>query len=314
MRKWRTTLLGLIAVLGATMTGCWQETKPPENASPSFRGVTVKVGAIDEAGLLAGVTAHGGEWKASREGAIAIREQPVTLGTATEVDVLLFPGDRLGDLIDADLLAAIPNEAVMPPAREATVPGEPSRSEETAGETKPAEDPYDFMGVAAPYRDQVTRYGNERMALPYGGSALVLVYRRDAFEREANRTAAADKGIKLESPKTWDQLDALAQILPGPRLGRRRAGRPRHLPRAGRRRRGARQRDVPGPVRQPGSASGPVLLPVRLRQDGPADRRGPLRRGPGRIDRTEGRRPAEGGDVRRRGGRVRHSGPGRSRC
>ena len=194
MRKWRTTLLGLIAVLGATMTGCWQETKPPENASPSFRGVTVKVGALDEAGLLAGVTAHGGEWKASREGAIAIREQPVTLGTATEVDILLFPGDRLGDLIDADLLAAIPNEAVMPPAREATVPGEPSRSAETAGETKPAEDPYDFMGVAAPYRDQVTRYGNERMALPYGGSALVLVYRRDAFEREANRTRPPTRG------------------------------------------------------------------------------------------------------------------------
>ncbi|HWE40699.1 MAG TPA: extracellular solute-binding protein, partial [Isosphaeraceae bacterium] len=215
MRKWRTTLLGLIAVLGATMTGCWQETKPPENASPSFRGVTVKVGALDEASLLAGVTAHGGEWKASREGAIAIREQPVTLGTATEVDVLLFPGDRLGDLIDADLQAAIPNEAVMPPVREATVPGEPSRSAETAGEAKPAEDPYDFMGVAAPYRDQVTRYGNERMALPYGGSALVLVYRRDAFEREANRTAAADKGIKLEPPKTWGQLDALAQFFQG---------------------------------------------------------------------------------------------------
>ncbi len=53
------------------------------------------------------------------------------------------------------------------------------------------------------------------MALPYGGSALVLVYRRDALEREANRTAAAEKGLRLEPPKTWDQLDALARFFQG---------------------------------------------------------------------------------------------------
>jgi multiple sugar transport system substrate-binding protein len=215
MRKWRKTLLGLMAVLGATMSGCWPGATPPATAPPSYRGLTLKVGALDDAGLLAGVTANRGEWVASRGGEITIREQPVTLESAGAVDVLLFPGDQLGGLIDADLLAAIPNEAVMPPARDETIAGEPARSASTDSETKAAEDSFEFIGVAAPFREQVTRYGNEHMALPYGGSALVLVYRRDAFEREANRTAASNKGIKLEPPKTWGQLDALARFFQG---------------------------------------------------------------------------------------------------
>lgn len=215
MRKWRTSPVGPLAILVAAMPGCWQEPAPPEDAPPSYRGIALKVGAVEDPGLLAGVTAHQGEWKASRGGDLTIVEKPVEPSSAGELDVLLFPGDRLGDLVDADLLAAIPNAAVMPAPRDAAIGGEPSRSSESAGDSKAAEDAFDFMGVAAPYRDQVTRYGNERMALPYGGSALVLVYRRDAFEREANRAAANREKIKLEPPKTWGQLDALARFFQG---------------------------------------------------------------------------------------------------
>ncbi len=213
MRKWRKSLFGSLAGLGVVLSGCWQEPKPPEKAAPSFRGITLRVGAIDEPGLLTGVIAQRGEWMASRGGEIVVVEKPVALDSAGEIDVLVFPGDRVGDLVDSDRLAAIPNESVMPPAPEARLGGEPPRS---TGETPEATtDPYDFMGIATPYRDHVTRYGNERMALPYGGSALVLVYHRDAFEREANRTAAAGQGIKLEAPKTWGQLDALARFFQG---------------------------------------------------------------------------------------------------
>src|SRR5262249_47400871 len=136
-----------------------------------------------------------------------------SLESAGEVDVLLFPGDRLGDLIDAGRLAAIPNEAVMPPAPAESLGGGPSSS--SADASKPANDPFDFMDIATPYPDHGPRHGNERMALPYGGSALVLVYRRDALERETNRTAAGEKGLKLEPPKTWGQLDALARFFQG---------------------------------------------------------------------------------------------------
>jgi multiple sugar transport system substrate-binding protein len=212
MRKWRRSLLGLLAGLGTFVPGCWQDP-PPESAPPSYRGITLTVGALDEPGLLAGVTAHRGEWVASRGGEIAVRPRPVALESVREVDVLLFPGDLIGDLIDADLLAAIPGEAVRPPARDAKPGGEPTRSTDAA--TKTVHDPFEFFGIAPPYRDQVTRYGNERMALPYGASALVLVYRRDAFERKANDDAAKEKGLKLGPPRTWGELDALARFFQG---------------------------------------------------------------------------------------------------
>ena len=53
------------------------------------------------------------------------------------------------------------------------------------------------------------------MALPLGGSALVLVYRRDAMGRQPNVEAAGKAGIKLEPPTTWTQLDALAKFFSG---------------------------------------------------------------------------------------------------
>ena len=61
----------------------------------------------------------------------------------------------------------------------------------------------------------MTKYGSDRLALPLGGSALVLVYRRDAFSRQANIDAARAAGIKLEPPATWTQLDALAKFFQG---------------------------------------------------------------------------------------------------
>ncbi|HZW31631.1 MAG TPA: extracellular solute-binding protein, partial [Isosphaeraceae bacterium] len=213
-RKWCVSLFAAILGAGAALlSGCWQEPKEPITAVPSFQGLVVKVGALDDAALLAGVTAQRGEWVASRGGELSIRQQPLALESLGEVDVLLFPAHRLGDLVDAGALATIPNEAVLPPA--------PKDSEEAGGQPDPAgtaperEDTYRYMDIARAYRDQVTRAGSDRVALPLGGSALVLVYRRDAFERAANQAAARDKGLKLELPATWEQLDALARFFQG---------------------------------------------------------------------------------------------------
>ncbi|MBV8316914.1 MAG: extracellular solute-binding protein, partial [Planctomycetaceae bacterium] len=72
-----------------------------------------------------------------------------------------------------------------------------------------------FADVVPAYRDQVARYGSERFALPLGGSALVLVYRRVAFERTANREAAGAEDLAWEPPATWDRFDALARFFQG---------------------------------------------------------------------------------------------------
>ena len=72
------------------------------------------------------------------------------------------------------------------------------------------------MDIAPAFREDVSKYGPERVALPCGGSALVLVYRRDAFESDRNREAAQQAGLSLEQPPaTWPQLDALARFFQG---------------------------------------------------------------------------------------------------
>ena len=71
------------------------------------------------------------------------------------------------------------------------------------------------MDFVPAFREQVSRYGEDRFALPCGASALVLAYRRDAFENEANRAAARAAGLELKPPRTWSELDALARFFDG---------------------------------------------------------------------------------------------------
>ena len=136
---------------------------------------------------------------------------------ATEgVDLVLFRGDRSGDLVDLGALAVLPETLVSPPASR-DVGGETEPEPEPGPDGTKAEeaDPLRFAEVVPAFRDQVSKYGNDRMALPYGGSALVLVYDRAAFEREENRAAAENAKLALELPKTWEQFDALARFFQG---------------------------------------------------------------------------------------------------
>jgi multiple sugar transport system substrate-binding protein len=169
---------------------------------------------MDDAAILGGVTPLCGEWKASRQGDIAIRDEPITLESVPEVDIVLFPAQRLGDLVDAGVLAPIPNAALMPPKPAETETADQDRQPDRREAV--LDDTFQYMDIAPAFREQVSRYGPERVALPCGGSALVLVYRRDAFERVPNREAARLAGLVLEQPPaTWAQLDALAKFFQG---------------------------------------------------------------------------------------------------
>jgi multiple sugar transport system substrate-binding protein len=77
------------------------------------------------------------------------------------------------------------------------------------------EDSFQFSGLIPEIRDRVIRYGGEVVAMPLGTSALVLAYRRDAFERPENLEAAKAAGLALEPPETYEQLDALARFFHG---------------------------------------------------------------------------------------------------
>jgi multiple sugar transport system substrate-binding protein len=202
----------LIPAAATVLAGCWGEPTSPVSKPTSFTGISLKVGAIDDRSVLSGVTLLRGEWEASRGGAITVVDEPVSVESASTVDVVIFPGQRLGDLVDADALAVIPNSAVMPPKPVESVAGERSPADADAAKER-ASDAFQYMDFVPAFRDEVSRYGEDRLGLPAGGSALVLVYRRDAFENESNRAAASKAGLELEPPKTWDQLDALAKFL-----------------------------------------------------------------------------------------------------
>ena len=191
--------------------GCWGESQPQKPAGPSFAGVSLKVAALDDPAILTGVSVLRGEWEASRGGKIAVIENQVEAESPPAADVVIFSGQRLGDLVDAQALAVIPNDAVIPPKPKATDSGERAEPEPDAAAARES-DTFQYMDIAPAFRDQVSRYGDDRLSLPLGASALVLAYRRDAFENEGNRALARAAGVPLRPPATWGELDALARF------------------------------------------------------------------------------------------------------
>lgn len=203
-----------LSCLLGSLVGCSgpavDEPKPP----PSFPGVKLTIGALGDPAILTGVAAQRGEWTASRKGEIVVASDAArAVENAGDLDVLIFPGQDLGALMDRELLEEIPNAVVLPPppgdgqTDRASKPVDPDGDE--------SEGDFRYMDIAPVYREQVSKYGAQRVALPIGGSTLVLVTRRDAFTAETNLKAAQEQGLALEAPATWTQLDGLARFFQG---------------------------------------------------------------------------------------------------
>jgi multiple sugar transport system substrate-binding protein len=195
------------------VAGCNGKPKVEERPAASFAGIALKVGALDDLPILSSVARERGEWEASRGGGLSIVEERLSLDSLSTIDVVIFRAQRLGDLVDKSLLAAIPVESLLPPNPSGLEHGEDGGV--TANlQPSAAEDTLRYLDFAPAFREQVSRYGKDQLALPLGSSALVLAYRRDAFESDANREAMRREGLALP-PKTWEQLDALAKFFQG---------------------------------------------------------------------------------------------------
>jgi len=212
-RLWRRWSLWLVLVVGTLVAGCRGEPEVEKRPARSFAGISLKVGALDQVPILAGVAPQRGEWEASRGGDISTREEPLTLDSLSTVDVVLFPAQRLGDLVEKGALAVIPSASVMPPRPAESDTGAEGRRQPDPSPGAP-DDTFQYMDIAPAFREQINRYGKERLGLPCGSSALVLVYRRDAFESDSNCAAVQRAGLTLP-PSTWTQLDALAKFFQG---------------------------------------------------------------------------------------------------
>lgn len=198
-------------VLALVVAGC-HGSGPSGPVAPRepFRGMKVVAGVLGDRAILPGLDSQRGEWAASTGADLSFRGVPDDPKGIEAVDVLVFPGDRLGDLVDRGALLVIPDDALTP-APAATDPG----TDPDASASPAAPDPFALKEIVPAYRDLVMRYGEERYALPLGGTALVLAYRREALERPENKAAAQAAGVALEVPKTWEDLDALAKFLHG---------------------------------------------------------------------------------------------------
>ena len=204
-------VFGLLTALGmAGLPGCDRgKITQPEAPSRPFAGAKIAVAAVGDPAILKTVIPQRGEWQRDAGGR---GRDPRGCARAE---------GRRRDGRRPDLPRRPPGRPGRPrgarrPARFrlATAAGRARRGGRNPPDAAAA-DPFAFDDVLPAFRDQVTRYGEPRMALPYGGSALVLAYRRDAFAGEANLRAAAEAGLKLEPPTTWEQLDALAKFFQG---------------------------------------------------------------------------------------------------
>jgi multiple sugar transport system substrate-binding protein len=193
-----------IAMLASIGGAC---TKPtPTAPSKPFAGTKLVVGVVGDPAILPSVKAQQGEWMAQTGAELSIRDEPVDPKSAVDVDVLVFPGDRMGDLVDARTLAVLPDSELFP-AQPTAEGGAPA--------PEPPPDVLQYQDIVIAYRDLVDRYGPDRMGLPIGGSALVVAYRKKAFDDPATRQAAQAAGLTLEPPRTWEQFDALARFFHG---------------------------------------------------------------------------------------------------
>jgi multiple sugar transport system substrate-binding protein len=194
-------------VLAGVCVGCGSpESGKQAPSKPTFQGAKLVAGLVGNEALLPGLRSQQGEWSAATGAELSVRE--ADLKAIQGLDVLVFPGDQLGDLIDKGVLLVLPDASLKPPAVV-----EPKGNDNATPEPPP--DAFDLRDIAPAFRDQVAKYGDDRYALPLGGTALVLAFRRDAFDSDANKAAATAAGVSLEPPKTWEELDALARFFHG---------------------------------------------------------------------------------------------------
>lgn len=216
MGRLRGVFIGpLLVTLGALAAGCGGSVPVEKKAAFPLKGERIVVAAFHDRSALPAVIAQRGEWEQSRGAACQVLDDPAEKADLKGAHVLVFSGEMLGTLVDIGALAVLPEALLQPSALADTEVGEPEVTRPAAPTDTPEADSVQFSDVIPAFREQVSKYGNDRVALPIGGTALVLVYNRRAFEREANQAAAKKAGVSLVPPSTWKDLDRLAGFFQG---------------------------------------------------------------------------------------------------
>ncbi|RUL87828.1 extracellular solute-binding protein [Tautonia sociabilis] len=203
-----------LAAGAITVSGCGGRGGVPAEPVEPYAGVALSVLVLGAPELAEALDDRRGEWERRRGGSVSITSadsaSEADPGARSGYDVLVFPGDLLGEMV-AEGLRTLPEALVSPPPPSSG--GQEGEDDPTAD--APPEDGLAFDQIVEPYRQAVSRYGGDRVALPIAGSALVLAYRASAFQTDRLGAEAEAAGVALEAPETWEHLDALARFLHG---------------------------------------------------------------------------------------------------
>ena len=198
-----------LAILPVALLAAFGCGTSPEEAKPRVRphaGTTVTVAILGDSAAAATVAAVKGDWTERTGAEVKIESKPIDpADKSIGADLILFRGDRFADLVAAGRLSEIPDSFVRPAAKKKASAAGEGRSE--TAESRPVSadssesDPLAFAQIPIGIREQVLKFGGVRRALPYGGSALVLAYRRDAFSDPALKAEAKKAGVLLAPPR-----------------------------------------------------------------------------------------------------------------
>lgn len=189
-----TLSLFLVAVSALICSGCGTPATDPDAksaqkaaspTSPTFPGVKLRVAALGNTALGTVTADIVGEWQASRQAEIEIVAAPETntpTGVDPSVDIWLIRGEKLGGLIDRDIL-------------------------EPLGDLDA-----DWQKRPPVFDNLVGRYGPDHYAVPLGTRVLVMVYREKNAESAAWQQAAQQTESTFP-PKTWDEFDKFVGLL-----------------------------------------------------------------------------------------------------
>lgn len=212
--------LALLPLCLFALSGCG--TPPEESPRPAahpYAGATITVAVVGDPTAGETVAAVKGDWSERSGAEVKIESKPIDpADKSIAADLFLFRGDRFADLVAAGRLGEIPDSFVRPSVKKkstADSSGESSPPRSIASDSASPADPLSFAQIPIGIREQVLKFGGVRRALPYGGSALVLAYRREAFSDPELKAEAEKAGVVLAPPTTWDRLDAIAKFLNG---------------------------------------------------------------------------------------------------
>ncbi|MFM1802886.1 MAG: hypothetical protein RJA81_2238, partial [Planctomycetota bacterium] len=191
-RTWLSGFLIPVVLTGCSLliSGCGTSENESANeaalrdqsaVNPTFEGVKLRVAAMQDPALGQVTGDMVGEWQASRKAEVEIAtpaETDVAGQLDPSVDVWLIRGEKLGELIDRDLVEPLDNLNA------------------------------DWQKRPPVFDGTICRYGPERYAVPVGTSMLVMVYRQDVEKQPDWQQAMKDAAVDFP-PKTWDDFDKL---------------------------------------------------------------------------------------------------------